>query len=332
MPKLIKLIFLLVGISLFGWAVSSVDLTVVASLIIKLGFGFLFIILIYTCVTWLDTVAWQKTFQPDEARQFSLWDLWCVRQVGEAYNVITPLGTLGGEPVKAQLLKERNGLSLKQGMVSQVIARTTFLMALILFFIPGTFFTLQSSIVSEKFQMACLAGMVVFSIVIFLFFLFQITGTLGRLATWFSRLPVSEKKNLFLDKLKIVDQGISSYYKKHTSRTVTSTLYAFAGWAVGLGELYVTLYFLGYEPTLIDLWVIEALAQLVRVGSFFIPLSIGAQEGGLILIFTAMGMPADLGLTVSFVRRIKELLWVGVGLAIGWVLAFHPVQTQTEEN
>jgi len=191
MPKLIKLIFLLVGISLFGWAVSSVDLTVVASLIIKLGFGFLFIILIYTCVTWLDTVAWQKTFQPDEARQFSLWDLWCVRQVGEAYNVITPLGTLGGEPVKAQLLKERHGLSLKQGMVSQVIARTTFLMALILFFIPGTFFTLQSSIVSEKFQMACLAGMVVFSIVIFLFFLFQITGTLGRLATWFSRLPVS---------------------------------------------------------------------------------------------------------------------------------------------
>ena len=49
--------------------------------------------------------------------QFSLWSLWCIRQIGEAYNTITPLGTLGGEPVKAQLLKERHGLSLKQGMV-----------------------------------------------------------------------------------------------------------------------------------------------------------------------------------------------------------------------
>ena len=109
-------------------------------------------------------------------------------------------------------------------------------------------------------------------------------------------------------------------------------LFAFAGWVVGLGELYVTLYFLGYQPSFTDLWVIEALVQLVRVGSFFIPLSIGAQEGGLIMIFSAMGMPANLGLTVSFVRRIKELLWVGMGLGIGSAFAFHPAQVQTEEN
>ena len=332
MLSLIKLVFLFAGILLFGWAISTVDLTVVGNLIIKLGYGFLIIFLIYLNVTWLDTVAWQKTFRSDEAHQFSLWDLWRIRQIGEAYNAITPLGTLGGEPVKAQLLKERHGLSLKQSMVSQVIARTTFMIALILFIIPGTFFTLQSSIISEKFQMACLAGMGVFSTLIFLFLLFQVTGTLGVLATWFSRLPIGKNKGVFLDKLKIVDHGISSYYKKHTSRAITSVLYAFAGWAVGLAELYVTLYFLGYEPTLIDLWVIEALAQLVRTGSFFIPLSIGAQEGGLILIFTVMGMPADLGLTVSFIRRIKDLVWVGVGLAISWLLAFRPVQAQTEES
>ena len=137
---------------------------------------------------------------------------------------------------------------------------------------------------------------------------------------------------VLLDKLELVDRAISSYYKQHTSRVVLSVLYAFVGWVVGLVELYVTLYFLGYNPSLIDLWVMEALAQLVRHGSFFIPLSIGAQEGGLLLIFTAMGMPSDLGLTVSFIRRIKELLWVGIGLIIGWRLAFHPAQIRTEEN
>ena len=109
-------------------------------------------------------------------------------------------------------------------------------------------------------------------------------------------------------------------------------LYAVVGWLVGLVELYVTLYFLGYNPSLIDLWVMEALTQLVRHGSFFIPLNIGALEGGVLLIFTAMGMPSDLGLTVAFVRRIKELVWVGVGLAMGWGLAFQPAQAQKEEN
>ena len=93
-----------------------------------------------------------------------MWSLWCIRQIGEAYNTITPLGTLGGEPIKAQLLKERHGLSLKQGMASQVIARTTFLIALILFFIPGIFFTLRSNIISEKIKMACLLAMSILSI------------------------------------------------------------------------------------------------------------------------------------------------------------------------
>ena len=135
-----------------------------------------------------------------------------------------------------------------------------------------------------------------------------------------------------MNKLEVVDRSISSYYEQHTKRVIQSILYAFAGWVIGLGELYVTLYFLGFQPDFIDLWVIEALAQLVRAGSFFIPLSLGAQEGGLILIFTAMGMPANLGLTVSFVRRIKELLWVGLGLGIGSALAFYPTQVQADES
>ena len=87
---------------------------------------------------------------------------------------------------------------------------------------------------------------------------------------------------------------------------------------------------MGYKLSLIDLWVIEALTQLVRNGSFFIPLGIGALEGGFLLIFTAMGMPGTLGITVAFVRRIKELLWVGIGLGIGWGLSFHPTQSQTK--
>jgi uncharacterized protein (TIRG00374 family) len=253
-----------------------------------------------------------------------LWSLWCIRQIGEAYNTITPLGTLGGEPIKAQLLKERHGLSLKQGMASQVIARTTFLIALILFFIPGIFFTMQSEIISEKIKMACLLAMSILSILILFFLVFQVTGTIGKLARWASKLPLGKKMGVFLGKLELLDKDISSYYKHDIPRATISVSYAFVGWVIGLAELYVTLYFLGYDLSIADLWLIEAMAQLIRNASFFIPLSIGAQEGGLLLIFTALGMPGALGITVSFVRRIKELLWVCFGLALGWGTAFHP--------
>ena len=107
MAKSIKLIFLLVGFLLLGWAVSTVDLTVVLNLLIKLGYGFTIILIIYGMVTWLDTIAWQKTFKPEEARQFNLWSLWLIKQVGDAYNAITPLGTLGGEPVKGPAFERK---------------------------------------------------------------------------------------------------------------------------------------------------------------------------------------------------------------------------------
>ncbi len=309
---------------MLGWAVSTVDLLVVADLLIDLGYGFVVILIFYICVTWADTIAWKNNFKEEESRQFSLWNLWCIRQTGEAYNSITPLGTLGGEPIKAQLLKERHGISIKQGIASQVIARTTFLIALILFFIPGIFFTLQSSIISEKIKITCLLAMAVFTALIILFLMFQTTGVLGKLVNWVSKKSFGKKMGIFLDKLNQLDQNISSYYKHNLMRALTSVSYAFVGWVIGLIELYVTLYFLGYDLSIIDLWIIEALAQLIRNASFFIPLSIGAQEGGLLLIFTALGMPGTLGITVSFVRRIKELFWVCVGLAIGWGIAFHP--------
>ena len=97
---------------------------------------------------------------------------------------------------------------------------------------------------------------------------------------------------------------------------VKAIVLAFLGWILGLVELYAILYFLGFPVSFSELWVMEALGQLVKIGSFMIPLRLGAQEGGLILIFTALGYPANLGLAVSLVARMNELIWVGLGLAL----------------
>ncbi|PIQ96682.1 MAG: hypothetical protein COV67_08190 [Nitrospinae bacterium CG11_big_fil_rev_8_21_14_0_20_56_8] len=330
MSKMLKIIFLMLGVGLFGWSVKTVDMTTVFNLLTKLGAGFLLILLFYWLVTLLDTLSWKYNFYPVEARHLLTWQLWRIRQIGEAYNTITPLGTLGGEPVKAQLLKDRHGLSLREGLASLVVARTTFLTALCLFFVPGIVLILQSGSVSPQFKTTSVVGMAIFSTLIFLFFLFQITGTLGRLAGWVARWGVGGGVVSFLSKLEALSRLMSGYYREHASRLILSIGYAFIGWIAGLGELYVTLVFLGFQPTLADLWIMESLAQLVRVGSFFIPLSLGAQEGGLILIFSAMGWPPDLGLTVSFVRRIKEMIWVGLGLAMGWNLAFDAGKVEVE--
>lgn len=125
---------------------------------------------------------------------------------------------------------------------------------------------------------------------------------------------------------------MSTFYREFPDRPLKSIFYAVVGWVVGLGELYFALYFLGYDPTLTELWIIEALLQLVKVGSFYIPMSLGAQEGGLVIIFMALGLPGDMGLAISFMRRIRDLIWVSGGLLMGWGLAFKPAKVQSDAS
>ena len=324
MPKFIKLAFLIVGCLFLGWAISAVDMAGLLNLLKKLGGGFLIILMIYTGVTWLDTLSWKCNFCPEETGHFTDWELWRIRQIGEAYNTITPFATLGGEPIKAQLLKENQGLSLKQGLSSQVIAKTTFLMGLIIFFIPGIAMILISPKVSEEFKTISIVGMGAFSTCIFLFFVFQVTGTLGKLCIWLNQRTSRPNLINFLVQLEHLNELFSGFYEKYPVRVVKAVVLAFLGWVLGLGEMYAILYFLGFPVSFYDLWVMEALAQLVKIGSFMIPMSLGAQEGGLILIFRALGYPANLGLAVSLVARTKQLIWVGLGLALGGQMAFKP--------
>ncbi|MDA0692843.1 MAG: lysylphosphatidylglycerol synthase transmembrane domain-containing protein [Nitrospinae bacterium] len=330
MAKILKFSFLLAGLGFFIWSLKFVDVSQVLKMLADVGFGFVLIMGVYALVTYIDTIAWRYAFHPEQACRLNLLPLWRIRQIGESYNIITPLGTVGGEPVKAQLLKDFYQFTFKQGLASLVLSRTTFLTALIIFFIPGIYLILNSQIVTGEFKTISLVGMVVFTTLIFLFFLFQVTGMLGVLASWVGRLFPKHKEHSFLNHLQVLNTLMSAYYKEYQGRIALSIFYALVGWVVGLGELYLALHYLGYDPSFQELWVIEALIQLVRVGSFFIPMSLGAQEGGLILIFVAMGLTPDLGLAVSFVRRIKEIIWVSAGLLLGWTLAFKPPKVQPE--
>ena len=332
MTRFLKPLFLILGLLLFIWALRKVDLSQVGDLLLKMGPGMLAIVLAYGLVAWFDALSWKYAFKPEESKNILSFTLWRIRTIGETFNAITPLGTMGGEPVKAHLLKEEFGLTYKQGVASQVVARTTLTVSLILFMVPGIVFLFMDQSISETFKTSSLTGLITFSTLIFLFLLFQITGALSWMAHGFNRLFPTQTPRPSLEHLVTLCGMMSTYYRQHRGLFLKSIAFAFFGWAAGVLELYLTLYFLGIPVGFKELWIIEALLQLVRAGSFFIPLSLGAQEGGLILIFTSMGMAGPLGLAVSFVRRIRELVWIALGLLLGGKTAFKPSKVSLESE
>ena len=116
MTRFLKPLFLIFGLLLFIWALREVDLSQVGDLILEIGPGLLAIVLAYGVVAWFDALSWKYTFKPEEAETIHPFAIWRIRTIGETFNAITPLGTMGGEPVKAHLLKEKYGLTYKQGL------------------------------------------------------------------------------------------------------------------------------------------------------------------------------------------------------------------------
>ena len=62
----------------------------------------------------------------------------------------------------------------------------------------------------------------------------------------------------------------------------------------------------------------------MRSGTFFIPASIGAQEGAFLLVYTAITGSPSLGIAVALVRRLREVLWIGWGVALGSLFSLKP--------
>jgi len=128
---------------------------------------------IYLVAFVLDSVSWQMALLPLNFDPSNIYRIWKIRMVGEAVNNATPLATMGGEPVKAVLLKRHFGMGYREGTASLIIAKTTNLLALIVFLAAGFCLMLVTEALPASYNIVAGAGLFAFTAVIILFFLVQ---------------------------------------------------------------------------------------------------------------------------------------------------------------
>lgn len=263
----------------------------------------------YALSSALHTVGWALTF-PRRPPPFR--DLWRIRLIGEAVNVATPTASVGGEPVKAYLLRPRT--PLVEGFASVVLDKTTVVVGQGLFLLGGLglAFCLMPGSPAVTAMTALLA---IETLAVAGFVLVQLRGVAGRGGRLLSRFGVGPNAE-GQAKLDGLDQAIAGLYRQRPGRLALSALWHLAAWAVGGVELYLILAFLGRPVTVTTALVLESFGAAVRFASFMIPASLGALEGGNMAIFAALGLPGSVGLTSTLVRRLREVTWAVLGLAM----------------
>lgn len=324
--RLLKALYFLAGILLLVWVLAQVDVADVGSKVARIGVvGMAFVVAIYAAGFAIDSFTWQLALDVPLTPQW-LGRAFTVRMIGEFFNAVIPAAGMGGEPVKAELLKKRYGVGYRAGTASIILGRTVNMIGELGFLAVGLALVWMSAL-PAAFKTSAAIGLAGFVAATVGFFYFQRLRISSRTGRWLARWPLTRRIDAVLHHIHDLDERLVAFYTRHRARFGWAVTLAFVNWVVGAVEVYAAMAFLGHPVSFTDAWIVEAVVQLVRSAAFFIPINVGAQEGAFLVACVAITGSAELGVAVSVVRRFREILWMTAGAGMGAVWSARPVKT-----
>ena len=306
--RTIKTVLLALGAVLVGVLVYHVGTEPIIHTLRRLAWWqFVIVCLPYAVIAAIDTLGWRFAFARDRAPFLRLYG---ARLVGEALNIVTAVGSVGGEAAKAWLV--RDDVSYEESVPSIIIAKTTITMAQAIFLLIGIVVAWTSLDVSSEILGGMLWLLVVEVLAVAGFFGTQVFGMVrrgGRLLEKFGVVSDASRATQ-------LDEALRGYYRGEWRRFALSVTFHTLGWLLGALEAFVMLWALGIDASVLTATVIEALGSGVRFATFLVPASLGAFEGANAAAFGALGFGAGAGLAFSLVRRARQIVWVVLGLLI----------------
>lgn len=316
--KFAKPAFLLLGGGLLWLLLRETDLGPVLAESGQVGvWGMVGVLVLYGLTFGTDVASWQLTLPAGGTGLGWTARLYGIRMIGEAYNNITPMASMGGEPIKAWLLKRNHGIAYRDSGASLVLAKTTSMVGLVLFVGVGFVLVMLRADLSSTHKLLAGVSLALLTVFIGVFFLMQHWKLSTFAATRLGRTRLGGRLSGALLALQDMDVIFARYYAAHRRDLVLSTLYGGVNWLLGVTEIYLIFQLIGQPIDFADAWIIESMTQLVRTATFFIPAALGSQEGALMLTCGALIGNPGLGMSVALVRRARELVWITLSLALG---------------
>jgi glycosyltransferase 2 family protein len=311
------------GVALLAALVAQNDPAAVLASIVDLSWRLAVIVCFPAAlVAYFDTLGWRYAFLR-EAAPFRA--LAAARLAGEAFNMTTPTAAVGGEAVKAWLL--RGYAPLDATLASVIVAKTTITLGQGLYFMLGVVVAWEIGLAGSPLFYGMIWFLAIEAIALALFVLVQMRGMLGWTGRVLERLGLRPANLQAM--LGSVDQSLGQFYRTAPWRLGLSIWFHFIAWLLGSVETWLLLKFLGSDVSLATATVIEAFSTGVKVATFLVPASLGVLEGGFVATFAVLGLSPTTAISFSLVRRLREAVWVAIGL-IAFV-AMRPRETRAPD-
>jgi len=312
----------IVGLALSIWLIDSVGLAHIPELFVRASFLGVFVVTVFHLSQMLfSALSWRAIAGPSAA-QPALATYLKLRWVRESVNNLLPLAQIGGEIVVSRLLRQA-GMRLADAIAGTVADLTIEMATQVLFTLLGLLLLLQQAGTGGGMAAYLMTGVTIAALGMAALFGALFLGLSAALEKALMKFGHWIGWGRMLDAEGLHDALMNCY--RAPARVLWSTLWQIISWLLGGIEVCLILHFFGRRVGISDGLIIESIGQALKAVGFAVPGAIGVQEGGYVAICHALGMTPELGMALSLMKRVRELI-----LGIPGLLFWHRIEGRTQ--
>ena len=303
-------IALVAGVIAAVWLVWAVGFSAVFAAIARAGFLGVGLLCVYALAVFIAlALAWYFLMPPAHRRPVR--DFYVARVVRDSIAEISPFSPVGGMVAAARLMILK-GMNPGYAAASVAADATTEAMAQVAFLAFGLgwgitqFSHVQGGSDLTRWMIAVLL-MAAPAIALLIFLLRRGASFAERMAARF--FPQMKDGGS-------IREGMEALYESKTRLTL-SALWHLLAWVGGGVGTYIAFRLVGGKITLLNAVALEALLSTLRSIAAPVPAAIGVQEWSYALLAKLFGLPEEMGVAVSLLKRAREIV-VGVPALVYW--------------
>lgn len=301
----------------------------------RAGYWLIPIIGVWVLVYALNALAWKAMIEGNIGGRapLSFPRLLRLTVTGYALNYATPVGGLGGEPYR--IIELSKDIDKEHATSSVILYALMHFLAHFWFWLISIFIYLALAAIGDLPITPAIAT-VLGVIVVFCLTAFYIIsrgyrkGLVVKTVRWIGKIPGLKSWSQRLrerhgESMVKIDQQIAALYGQDTRAFYRSLVYEYLSRVAQSSEVLFMLLLFGVDNgggvygiaiTYLHSILIVSLTTLFANLIGFLPMQIGVQEGGFVLSIAALGLSAALGIFVSIICRVREVVWIVIGLAL----------------
>ena len=327
----LSLLSFVVGLVLFLYLLASTGVGPIFERMQLVGWGFLGMILLAGARNGIRAIAWRHCLNQDDHPP-SLFQLFGLRLVGQAFADITPAGPLLGESMK--VWAGSSYMTAGATASSVAIEALVYVLANALYISAGVAFLVFDIVAPERFQAEAvgIVCLLLFSILGLALVIGRREQLLGAILDW---LRLRGVRGSYLERyergIRNFEKRIHEFFRTRRKTFLIVLILELSASLTGIAEAYLVLSLTTGHASILASYLADAAIRVAHL-MFFVPLGVGTEEASAGATLAALGYTLSDGVSLAVIRKGRTIFWDAIGLLLAakWSVSRSRIQASTD--